>query len=277
VAHARKKPVSQESDPVVWAREFYAQTAIWWGRDPQGSKVHGIRLDALERLCGKDKKRVLDLGAGPCGTAAAMADAGHDVVAVELNPKDIEYARKLCKVRRKGVLELVEGDFYKVKLKGRFNAVCCWEAFGLGSDADQRRLLRRISREWLAPGGSALIEVYSPIGPMRNAGKEVRLQPLKGVPGSVEMFNRCLFDPASSRWTDEWIPVKNPSEARAQSIRCYSPADFEMLLDGTGLKLLSAELDGREIKPGAGKIGAKSPLMDTSRTYAYLAKLVRSD
>ena len=51
-------------------------------------------------------------------------------------------------------MEMVRADFYTVALDGRFDVVCCWEVFGLGDDADQRRLLRRIEAEWLAPGGA---------------------------------------------------------------------------------------------------------------------------
>jgi predicted RNA methylase len=56
--------------------------------------------------------RILDLGVGPGRTAAALADAGHNVVAVELNPTDAGYARELLKTPRKGRLEFLEADFY---------------------------------------------------------------------------------------------------------------------------------------------------------------------
>jgi len=104
-----------------------------------------------------------------------------------------------------------------------------WEGFGLGSDADQRQLLRRIAQHWLAPGGYVVMDVYSPIGPARHAGSEVLLPPLEGVPGSVEMIERCHFDPVHSRWIDEWQPTQEPEKTFAPAIRCYSPADFLLL------------------------------------------------
>ncbi|MFN5457566.1 MAG: hypothetical protein ACK5BX_41150, partial [Bradyrhizobium sp.] len=34
---------------------------------------------------------------------------------------------------------------YTIELAGRFDVVCYWDGFGIGSDADHRRLLRRIA------------------------------------------------------------------------------------------------------------------------------------
>ena len=187
-----------------WTKDFYDRAAIWWGSDPQAEGVHAARTQTIERLCGAGAKRILELGAGPGATAATLADLGHTVVAIELSPLRAQYARELAKIPRQGSLTILEADFYTVDLNARFDVICCWEVFGLGSDADQRRLLKRIAREWLAPNGSALVEVYNPIRPARDAGTEERLAPLKGVPGSVEMFERCHFDAVHGRWIIEW-------------------------------------------------------------------------
>lgn len=252
-----------------WVKPFYDQTAIWWGADPQDVGVHPGRVAIVARLCGAGSKRLLELGAGPCATAAALADAGHDVVAVELSSR-AEYGRELAKTPRHGSLEIVQADFYTVNLSGRFDVICCWETFGLGADADQRRLLRRMAHEWLAPGGSVLMDVYSPIRPARDAGTEERLAPLRGVPGSVEMFERCHFDPVHCRWTDEWAPTAAPEQALAQTIRCYTPADLLLLLDGTGLALRRIEVDGEEIDWAGDAVVRSGPLMTA---WSYLAQL----
>jgi SAM-dependent methyltransferase len=210
------------------------------------------------------------LGAGPGATAAALADAGHNVTAVELSSIRAEYARELTKVSRQGTLAVLEDDFYTMELKERFDVVCCWETFGLGTDADQRRLLKRIADEWLKPDGSLLMEVYSPIRPAREAGMERRLPPLKGVPGSVEMLNRCHFDPVHSRWIDEWIPVDEPQKALAQTIRCYAPSDFILLVEGTRLRMKHIEVEGQELHVGGDTITLSNPLMDA---WCYLVQL----
>ncbi|MGB8983732.1 MAG: class I SAM-dependent methyltransferase [Anaerolineales bacterium] len=253
-----------------WIKDFYDQAGVWWGADPQEAGVHQTRLQTVERLCGQGPKKVLELGAGPGATAAAFADAGHDVTAVELSPARADYARELTRTARKGSLTVLEADFYTVGLKERFDVICVWETFGLGTDADQRRLLKRIANEWLQPEGSVLMEVYSPVRPAREAGTERRLPPLKGVPGSVEMINRCHFDPLHSRWIDEWIPVEAPEKALAQAIRCYTPADFLLLLEGTCLAVQHIEVDGHVPDVKSNTIGVSGPLMDE---WCYLVQL----
>lgn len=138
-------------------------------------------------------------------------------------------------------------------------------------DADQRRLLKRIANEWLASNGCVLMDVYSPVRPARVAGTERRLAPLKGVPGSVEMINRCHFDPIHSRWIDEWVPVADPQKALAQAIRCYSLADFLLLLDGTGLIVKHTEVDGQELDMTTNQITKSTSIMNAWRYLVQLA------
>lgn len=253
-----------------WIKDFYDQAGVWWGADPQAPTVHKARVETIERLCGIGPKTILDLGAGPGATAAAFADAGHDVTAVELSPVRANYAKELAEIPRKGSLTVWEADFYTVELREQFDVVCVWETFGLGTDADQRRLLERIAREWLRPDGCVLMEVYSPVRPAREAGTERRLPPLKGVPGSVEMINRCHFDPVHSRWIDEWIPVDEPEKALAQTIRCYTPADFLLLLEGTCLAVEHVEVDGMALDMETNAVTISNPLMDA---WCYLVQL----
>ena len=107
---------------------------------------------------------MLDLGPGAADISGRMADRGHTVVGVEISPVRVRYAQEqVNRPRATGSLTIVEGDFYTVELEGRFDVVCHWGGFGIGSDADQRRLLRRSAYEWLAPGGCMLMDVYSPV------------------------------------------------------------------------------------------------------------------
>jgi SAM-dependent methyltransferase len=253
---------------LAWVKDFYDQTSTWWGPNTDWASYRS-RAAAFERLAGPPPLKVLDLGAGPGGNAAALADLGYDVTAVEFSGRAV-HARDLAKAPRKGRLAVVQEDFYTVRLEGRFDAVCCWETFGLGSDADQRRLLARIAGEWLAPSGCALMDVYNPARPARDAGTEQHLPPLPGVPGSVEMIERCHFDPVHSRWTDEWQPVADPEAALSQTLRCYSPADFLLLLEGTGLALERIEVDDRELAFDD-RISNGGPLLDS---WQYVVKLV---
>lgn len=270
-----KSLLRQETYAQDWVKDFYTQTGIWWGRDPQAAGEHAARMQIIERLCKPAPRRILDLGAGPGRTAAALADEGYDVVGVELNPTDAGYARELLKVPRKGRLEFLEADFYTVSLQEQFDLVTCWQVFGLGSDADQRRLLQRIAREWLAPGGTVLLDVYHPAGPARDAGREWRLPPLAGVPGSVEMIERCHYDPVQGRWIDEWQPVENSENSLAQTLRCYTPADLLLLLEGTSLQLQYVEIAGQAVDVQANRITPSVQWFNSD--YNYLAQLCRAE
>lgn len=253
-----------------WIKDFYNQAGVWWGADPQAPSVHKTRVETVARLCGAGAKTILELGAGPGATAAALADAGHAVTAVELSSVRADYARELAAISRTGSLTVLEDNFYTMELKDRFDVICCWETFGLGTDADQRCLLKRIADEWLKPEGCALMEVYSPVRPARTAGTEQRLPPLEGVPGSVEMINRCHFDPIHSRWIDEWIPVEESEKALAQTIRCYTPTDFLLLLEGTRLRVKHIEVEGQALHVGTDTITLSNALMDA---WCYLVQL----
>ena len=254
-----------------WIKDFYDQAGVWWGVDSEIPEEDLKRAKSINRLSGLGTKRVLELGAGAGHSAAASADLGHIVTAVELSPVRARQALGLTKITRKGSLTILEADFYTVDLDSRFDVVCYWDGFGVGSDSDHRRLLRRISHDWLVPGGCALIDIASTFWAARQAGNEERLTPLPGVPGSVEMLRRYHFDPVHCRWIDEWQPVDSPEKALAQTVRCYTPADFLLLLEGTGLILQYVEVDGQVLDVRSNTIMTGGPLMEA---YSYLVKLV---
>ncbi len=159
--------------------------------------------------------------------AAALADLGHDVVAIDINKAAIRHARSLATAKPTRRITLIEGDFFGFSPTVWFDAVCYFDGFGIGSDKDQQRLLRRIVR-WLGPDGRAFIDIYTP-------------QYWKRVAGTImewpDVCRRYGFDDAGSRMLDTWWPTKTPEDAVTQSLRCYSLDDLESLLDGIGLRL----------------------------------------
>jgi len=253
-----------------WVRDFYDAARVWWGDNAGDDGIEEQRAAIVERLCRPGRKRVLELGAGSGATARRMAELGHDVVAIDLSSW-IRSASAAGPVAGGGSLRLVEGDYLVEKIDGRFDLVADWDGFGIGTDDENHALLARIGREWLAPGGAALVDVASPFYAYGTHGKREILDPLDDVPGSVEMDHRCSFDPVACRWVDRWIPTADPSAERVQSVRSYTPADFRLLLRGTGLRLDYAECDGVPLAAGhAVTIGG--PLMTA---YSYLVRLVQ--
>lgn len=260
-----------------WVIDYYSKKSEWFG-PPGIFREFRERASAIERLCGTGPKRILELGAGGGGTAAAMADLGHSVVALELVPLRVAFARELATGHRN--LEVLEADFYTVQLPGRFDVVCYWDSFGIGTDGDQRRLLRRVAREWLAQNGCVLLDVFSPWPWAAKAGRVDRLNRIRRlVRGKVRTVDlkpplrqRYDFDPVGCRFSDELWPVRKRNEAVRQSIRCYTPSDFLLLLEGTGLKVDAFEFDGKRFDLGQERHAMNSPLADAER---YLVRLIR--
>jgi SAM-dependent methyltransferase len=202
---------------------------------------------------------VLELGAGSGQMAAALADLGYHVVANELLAEVAARAQELAAVPRAGSMTVIQGNFYEFDPGREFDVVCYWDGFGLGSDADQRVLLRRV-REWLSPGGHALIEVYTPWYWPQAAGRTMIL-------GRAE--RRYEFDGRGNRMLDTWWAREDPESAVTQSLRCYAPADLELLLEGTGLRLIDVE-PGGSYDAVSERYEADAPL---ERAMSYVATL----
>jgi SAM-dependent methyltransferase len=227
-----------------WIIPFYGWRGIRMG--PTGIfDSHRARAASVARLCGSGTKRVLELGAGAGGTAAAIADLGHDVVAIELEPVRAGFTRALAAEPRQGTLTVLEADYFRVTLAEQFDVVGHWDSFGMGMDSDQRRLLQRVADEWLAPDGRVLLDVFNPFWWAARHGQIIHRD-------WCGMTERREYDPISMRFIDTWWIDGDEGNARAQSVRCYSPADFALLLEDTGLVIRAMEVDGAPI-PAEGK------------------------
>lgn len=256
-----------------WVKPYYTRAGEYWGPSGVGER-DTRRAEIAERLRLGNGKRMLELGAGAGETALSMANNGWQVVAVEFSPTRAEHTRDSAKQAPAGALTVAEADFYEVDLNERFDMVCYWDGFGVGSDSDQRRLLKRIADDWLEPEGYALIEVFSPWQWVRAAGRVQNLD--RNHPSHRYRQRRTGdFDPINSCFIDTWTPIDDttgePDEKMAitQTIRCYSPADFLLLLEGTGLTAQYAEVDGEPFDLSS----AATSSHPISQSWSYLVRL----
>ncbi|AGZ42339.1 class I SAM-dependent methyltransferase [Actinoplanes friuliensis] len=233
-----------------WVDGFYSRTGRWWGAaEGRITERDHHRVDLLHEHAGTGPLRVLELGPGYGTTAVVTAQAGHDVTAVEISDR-ADRARGFVTEAAPGTLTVIKDDFFRVRLDGRFDVVTYFNGFGVGSDADQRRLLTRIATEWLRPGGVALIDVYNPfVWAGWHDNEEHRMpDPARGY--EHELHERTTFDPVTCAAIDTWWDVTRPDEKITQVLRCYTPADLALLLGGTGLHLKAFTVGDRTLTPG---------------------------
>ncbi|RPI86840.1 MAG: class I SAM-dependent methyltransferase [Chloroflexi bacterium] len=257
----------------TWIKEFYDSAAEWWGESWYEGENLEPRLALVERFAGSAPKNLLELGAGPGETAAFLAAAGYQVTAVDISKKNFML---LSTIEKKNPnVTAVLGDFFTVSITGKFDAVCLFESFGMGTDQEQRNLLRRISAEWLSPDGVVIMDVYHPFWPIKKAGSSQHLNRLENVAGSVEMTERSYYDSILNRWIDEWEPVGSAADTRRQSVRCYTPADLNLLLEGTGFRIGYTEIGGEAFDSQPTQVSTSSPMDDFAKGYSYVAVLIK--
>ncbi len=105
----------------------------------------------INRFTGMRGVRILELGAGGGQFSVAACQLNHKVTAVEIEPDFVAHMRHLSKHWNPENLMVINADFNTVELEGNFDLICYWDGFGMGSDSDQRTLLKKIS-SWLTSG-----------------------------------------------------------------------------------------------------------------------------
>jgi len=216
----------------------------------------------VESVTGQGKKSILELGAGGGQFSVAAARAGHFVTALEIEPGFVSHIRELAQMNHLENLQIKEGDFYEVEFEQTFDLICYWDGFGTGSDELQKQLLVNI-KSWLSESGSALIDIYTPwywatkaCGVTQKIGNVVR---------------EYGFDFEASCLLDTWWHSDNPNRKTTQCLRCYSPADMNLLLAGLDLEI-------NAIYPGGSvdyETGTYEPVAPLARAMSYTVQLIK--
>jgi SAM-dependent methyltransferase len=246
-----------------WVKEFYSKQNSWFGAYLGPIEAaHHSRAALVNEMTDPHPKKILELGAGGGQTAFALAQLGHELTTIELLEESVAHQASLEQFYQYGI-QMLQGDFYNISLEQTFDLICYFDSFGIGKDAEQRTLLQRIAT-WLSPEGCAIIEVGSTWhwGGIAQ-GKEMDI----GV-----CMRRHEFDPIESRIIDKWWPYGKPEQVMCQSLRCYTPADLNLLLEGTGLEIVT-------IRPG-GKMDYRTgdfiPKVSLEEAMTYYVKLKKS-
>ena len=245
-----------------WVHDFYTRQHI--ALTNEGSEASAEycaeKMSVINRLITKPGKSLLELGAGNGMNAIACANLGFSVTALELIPgccdRIEDYVNTYSTSR--GSIRVVQGDFYEIGLNEQFDLVTYWDGFGIGTDADQIRLLKRISN-WMKPDGRALIEVYSTLYASKSSGRKVQ-------------FKTCAreydFDANNARWLDTW--TYNDGTVLTQSLRTYLPPDLQLLLRETDLAM--EHIEPREAWDWETESLIKNAPLDSAISYVVCLK-----
>ncbi len=252
-----------------WADKFYSESGKWWAADNKITSRDEARVNLIKRFA-PPPKRLLELGSSYGNTAAAEAGAGYDVTGIELSDR-FDSSNIWTDKEYPGSLKLVKGDFYEAIFEGKFDVVAYWNGFGIGSDEDQKRLLVRMSKEWLEDDGVVLMDVQNPYVWKRWAeegGEELKADPERGY--NYNISEEIKYDNEKGIVTDTWWVTEHPDERISQELRCYTTQELIDLLTDTGLKLDSIIIDGKELSLEE----AEELLKDSAQEYSeYLVKL----
>ena len=186
------------------------------------------KVDWVEKITKHPLRKILELGAGGGQFSVAMAQKGYSVTALEIEPQFTEHMEKIKENNSLENLSILTADFNSVELSDKFDLICYWDGFGVGSDEDQKRLLKNVS-DWLSPEGAALIEVYTP---WFWAAKAAGITNQMG-----DIFRMYEFDALNCCLVDTWWHKNQPTKKIAQHLRCYSPADLKLLSDSINLEI----------------------------------------
>lgn len=186
-------------------------------------------------------RAVADLGCGKGRHAALLARSGFDVIGVDLSDELLEAARAAAsREPGAGSARFVAHDLLSAHPWpfDRVDAAISIQAFGWGSDADQRRFLARARRR-LGRRGVLVLDVSNAAAILRHFVPQVAVE----TPAGVVELDRA-FDVASGRNLGT-LALRNGSavERRAHAIRLYHCDQVEELLREAGFDVLRRDAD----------------------------------
>jgi SAM-dependent methyltransferase len=135
-------------------------TAVLWHDVECGS--YSADLPLWRELADRSEGPVLDLGCGTGRVALYLAERGHEVTGVDVEPQFVDELRRRARARALSVT-VVLGDVRELRLEGSFAlALAPMQLLQiLGGPSGRRAMLRGVGR-YLAPGGRFAAAITPP-------------------------------------------------------------------------------------------------------------------
>lgn len=187
----------------------------------------------LERLSDRPAT-ALELGCGVGLAAISLSDWGVEVTAIDFEPTVHQISLE-NQAKYAAQVNFLREDFYQFDAQSQFDLVYYLDGFGIGTDADQLKLLKRI-KEWLKPEGKAYIEVYNPNHWRKADGVT--------LPLIEDVSHHYYYDEAAHEMIDIW-KKEGTDEEYIQRLKCYLPEDFERMAKEAGFEVVSLYPEGR--------------------------------
>lgn len=192
------------------------------------AKVRGL-LDGLDFK----PQRALELGSGMGLEAIAMSLEGIEVHAIEYLDDLVVCAEKFQALHKSQVHFMVK-DFYDHQAPCHYDLVYYLDGFGLGSDADQERLLNHI-KTWMTPGGTCVLEVYNPPYWQKNHGQTMTL--------SETIHRTYTYDTLEHAMVDTWYDSEGQVDY-SQRLKCYDLETLSLMARALGLEVVKVKEGG---------------------------------
>ncbi|NIK11721.1 class I SAM-dependent methyltransferase [Alkalibacillus almallahensis] len=210
-----------------WVKPFYKNQFHMMKHLQTYSEYDEQAAKEIVDQTGKEFFTVLEIGSGNGNLARGLAEFNKDVMTVELVPELVEFAKENS---HPNVTSLC-GSFYDIKLPQTFDAVLYIDGFGIGEDADQLYLLKRI-REWLTEDGIGLIDIYNPPYWRETAGKQMYID------SDGEVCRKYGYIHDTNHMTDTWWYTEAPEESFTQVLACYHVDEIKTMCELAGLEVI---------------------------------------
>ncbi len=108
---------------------------------------------------------ILEVACGTGRVLVPLAEAGYDVVGIDISPKMLDVARqKIANAGLHGRVELIQGDALDLRLDRRFPlAIVALNSFGHFLEPGEPELALERIRDHLRPGGLVALDLTNPV------------------------------------------------------------------------------------------------------------------
>ena len=213
-----------------WVKPFYKRQFELYSPSYKISEYDMSLSNEIIDQVGKPFNTILELGAGNGRLARALATFEKEVTTIELVPEIVESAKQSYSDKVNSLC----GNFYTIELVESFDVILYMDGFGIGTDIEQIKLLKRIYN-WLTEDGIGLIDIYQPKYWQKVNG--IKMSPNEGV------LREYGYDGQTNRMIDTWWGENSPNDKVVQSLACYTPEEVIALCEIANLEVL-------EIYPG---------------------------